>query len=144
MTFAEAGNQGAFGQTLVANVIINRALLKNSDIITICLEGGQFSCIHNGVPSIYVKSTDEWIPVTEDMITDELKQAVDTAFEKDYTEELLREVAEAKGLGEEYYKGGALYFYNPKGIDEEQSSSRANIKVKFSHKAHGFYRVWDR
>lgn len=144
MAYAEAGIEKPFGQTLVINVLINRALRNNSDLITVSLEDGQFSCIHNGVPCIYSDKEDVWFPVTEDMITDELRDAVDSAFEKDYTEDLLKEVAEAKNLSENYYQGGALYFYSPGAVSDYQSNLRANIQVSFRYGGHVFYKVWNK
>lgn len=142
LVYAEAGTEDALGQIYVANVIINRAILYDIDLIEVSLQDGQFSCMHRGVPCVY--RNEKWIPVTDDMISDELKTAVDSAFEKDYTEELLREIAQQKNLGEKYYEGGALFFYNPRAISDDASNSRSKIKVLFQHGGHNFYRFWDK
>lgn len=142
LVYAEAGIEDALGQIYVANVVINRAILYDIDLIEVSLQDGQFSCIHNGVPCVY--RNEKWIPVTDDMISDELKTAVDSAFEKDYTEELLQEIAQQKNLGEKYYEGGALFFYNPRAISDDASNSRSKIKVLFQHGGHNFYRFWDK
>lgn len=147
MAVAEAGLESQFGQTLVTNVAINRAIQSGGNLIDVFTKDGQYSSIHNGVPHICIKHEDgstEWILITEDMITDEVKEAVDRAFKKDYTEELLKEEAIKKGLSPSYYEGGALYFHNPKAISQEQSDSRANIKVSFQFENHVFYRIWNK
>lgn len=142
---SEAGIEDSFGQTLVINVAINNMKASGrSNLIEEFNASGRYSSVKNGVPSIYIKAEDKWIPVTEDMLSDELKAAVDRAFEKDYTEELLKEVAEEKGLDETYYEDGALYFYNPNAVSDYQASLRANIKVFFQYGRHVFYRVWDK
>lgn len=142
MVYAESGNQDSLGQIYVANVIINRAIKNDSNVIDVSLQEGQFSCIHNGEPS--VNRDGKWVSVTEDMITDELKEAVDEAFKKDYTEHLLQKIAEDKKLDEDYYKGGALYFYNPGRVSQDATDSRSNIKVSFKHGSHIFYRLWNK
>ncbi len=146
MAIAEAGLEDAFGQTLVTNVAINRAIQSGESLIDVFTADGQYSSIHNGVPHIRIEHEDgaiEWILITEDMITDEIREAVDKAFKKDYTEELLKIEAINKGLDSYYYEGGALYFYNPKAISQEQSDSRANIKVSFQHGNHIFHKKWN-
>lgn len=146
MAVAEAGLEDAFGQTLAINVAINRAIETGDSLIEVFTAPGQFSSIHNGVPHLRIVHEDEtieWILVTEDMITDEIREAVDRAFRKDYTEELLKEEAIRKGLDSSYYEGGALYFYNPNAISQEQADSRSNVKVSFQCGNHGFYRRWD-
>lgn len=141
VAFSEAGIEDALGQTLVTNVAINRAIEKGVTLDKVYTEKGQYSSVVNGVPSIMQNG--KWIPVTEDMISDELKAAVDAAFEKDYTVQFLKAVAEDKGLDASYYEGGALFFYNPDAISDHQASLRANIKVAFKYGRHIFYRVWD-
>ena len=140
---SEAGIEDSFGKILVINVAINNMKESGySNLIEEFTASGRYSSVINGVPSI--KQGDEWIPVTEEMLDSELKSAVEMAFEKDYTEELLREVAEANNLDETYYKGGALFFYNPKAISDYQASLRVNIKCEFQYGRHFFYRIWDK
>ncbi len=135
---SEAGIEDDLGKTLVINVAINHMKSKGyADLIEEFNASGRYSSVVNGVPCI------GGVPVTDDMLTDDLKIAVDKAFEKDYTEEVLKEVAESKGLDSSYYDGGATYFYNPKAISDHQRELRANISVTFQHGRHVFYRVWD-
>lgn len=139
---SEAGIEDSFGKILVINVAINNMKESGySNLIEEFTASGRYSSVINGVPCI--KQNDEWIPVTEEMLSDELKTAVEMAFEKDYTEELLREVAEAKNLDKTYYEGGALFFYNPDAISSYQASLRENIQVEFRYGRHIFYRIWD-
>lgn len=143
MAKAEAGTEDSFGMTLETNVAVNRAIETGKNLIDVYTEDGQYSSIHNGVPHLRIVHEDgsiEWILVTEDMITDEIREAVDKAFEKDYTEELLKEEAISGGLDSSYYEGGALFFYNPYAISEEREKERAGIKVAFQHGNHRFYR----
>ena len=138
---SEAGIEDAFGKTLVINVAINNMRASgHSNLIEEFTYSGRYSSVVNGVPCIM--GNDGLIPVTDDMLTDELKNAVDLAFEHDYTEELLKQVAEAKGLDASYYEDGARYFYNPDAISEYQASLRADIKVRFKYGRHIFYKVW--
>lgn len=145
MAKAEAGTEDSFGMTLETNVAINRAIETGGSLIDVYTADGQYSSIHNGVPHLRIVHEDgsiEWILVTEDMITDEIREAVDKAFEKDYTEEILKEEAISGGLDSSYYEGGALYFYNPYAISAEREKERAGIKVAFQHGNHRFYRDW--
>lgn len=148
LAFAEAGIEESFGQTLVINVAINNMKDKGlSNLIEEITSPGRYSSVRNGVPSIRVRREDGikvWTPVTDDMLSDELKEAVDLAFERDYSEDLLKEVAEEMGLDSSYYEEGALYFYAPKAISEEAKKNRSNIKVDFQYGRHVFYRVWDK
>ena len=145
LVFAEAGDQGAVGQTMVANVVLNRVEnggFGGKDIISVCTQPSQFSPVKNGVPCILNKQK-KWIPVTDKMLTDELKAAVKFAFEKDLTIEPLKKTAEKLGIKDEkYWKGGALFFHAPSACSEEALKNRENIKVKFQHRGHIFYRIW--
>lgn len=144
MAKAEAGTEDSFGMTLETNVAVNRAIETGKSLVEVFTADGQFSSIHNGLPNLRIVYEDraiEWILVTEDMITDEIREAVDKAFEKDYTEEMLKEEATSKGLDSSYYEGGALFFYNPKAISAEREKERAGIKVAFQYGNHRFYRV---
>ncbi|MCI8832745.1 MAG: cell wall hydrolase [Clostridia bacterium] len=89
MACAQAHGEESIIQTMVTNVAINRAERDEKNLIDVFTEKNQFSGIHDGVPSIMEKNEDgtaTWVPVTEDMLTDELKKAVDLAFEQDFTE----------------------------------------------------------
>lgn len=147
IAFAEAGREDSMGQTLVINAAINNMRAREfSNLIEEFNEKGRYSCVIEGkVYIIYKDKSGNQVQklVTDDYITEELKEAVDRAFDKDYTEELLREAAERKGLNSpKYYEGGALYFYNPKGLSEERARERENIEVTFTHGRHVFYRYW--
>ncbi len=140
---SEAGIEDDFGKTLVINVAINSMRAKGRlNLVEEFTAPGRYSSVIDGVPCI--PKDGELIPVTDDMLSDELKAAVDAAFEKDYTEEILKEEAVTKGLDKTYYEGGALYFYNPKAVSEHQAELRASIKVSFEYGRHIFYRVWDK
>ena len=148
LAYAEAGNQGELGQIYVINVAINN--MRKMGYNNLIEEGtsGRYSCVKNGKPCVIRRNS--WVPVTSKDISKELKKAVNEAFLKDYTEELLKKEAENKAskdnsvLDPKYYEGGALYFYNPKGTTEEGLAKRKNIKVKFQYKNHIFYRYWDK
>ncbi len=150
IAFAEAGLEDSMGQTLVINSAINNVREKGyNNLIEEFTEKGRYSSVKNGIP--YVLDRDGYRPVTEADLSNELKQAVDKAFEKDYTEELLHNAtiqAYREGristIGEEFYKGGATYFYNPKVISEGQLAMRNKDKVPVSvqYGNHVFYRYW--
>ncbi len=145
LVYAEAGNQAPFHQTIAANVIINRAIASGNNILKVGRKSGQFSSVKNGVPCIYVKTEDKWIPVTQKMISPDLKMAVEISLEKDFSEELLRKVAEDKGINDpQYWQGGALFFYNPEACKEKALNDRKYIKVKAKVGDHYIYRVWDK
>lgn len=89
MAAAVAGDEEALIQTMVTNVDINRAKAEGISLVDVFTAPNHFSGVHNGVPSICTVDEDGkvlWTPVTEDMLTDELKEAVDAAFMKDYTD----------------------------------------------------------
>lgn len=150
IAFAEAGLEDSMGQTLVINSAINNVREKGySNLIEEFTEKGRYSSVKNGLP--YVLDRDGYRPVTESDLSNELKQAVDKAFDKDYTEELLYNATieayrdgRISTIGEEYYKGGATYFYNPKVISERQLAMRSKDKVPVSvqYGNHVFYRYW--
>lgn len=142
LAFAEAGNQGSMGMVYVINCAINNAKFNHVSIAKE-VNPNRYSSIQNGVISI-PKLGGGYRPVTEDMITDEVREAVRMAEKKDYTMEILKEEAERLGLGEKYYKDGARYFYNPEGCSGKQNTIRNNIKVKFQHKNHIFYAYWNK
>lgn len=148
LAFAEAGIEDSLGQTLVINVAINHMKDKGySNLIEEFTAKGRYSSVIDGVPCIKVKDENGeccWKPVTEENLTDELKAAVDVAFQKDYTEEMLREVADELGKDSSYYEGGALYFYcsDPRALSPEALASREGIEVKFEYGRHIFYRIW--
>ena len=145
MAKAEAGTEDSLGMTFETNVAINRAIETGDSLIEVYTADGQYSSIHNGLPHLRIVHEDgsiEWILVTEDMITDEIREAVDKAFEKDYTEERLKEEAISKGFDSSYYEGGALYFYNPNAISAKRAEERAGIRVSFQHGNHRFHREW--
>ncbi len=89
MAYAQARDEEAFVQTLVTNVAINEAKSLDMNLIETFAIPGEFSGMYEGVPSYCIVNEDystTWITVTEDMLTEELKEAVDLAFTYDYTE----------------------------------------------------------
>ncbi len=143
LVYAEAGYQSAFGQTLVANAIINRAINSDQTIIQVGCASGQFSPVKNGIPYIY--SHGQLIPVTDDMISDELRAAVDAALKEDVSKELLKKAAQEVGISDpKYWENGVLYFYNPKACDQKQISAREHVKVSLEYGDHVFYSYWDK
>ena len=96
MSYAQTHDEEPIIQTMGTNVAINIAKEEGMNLIDVFTFPNLFSGMRDGVPSIRITNEDgkfEWIPVTEDMLTDELKEAVDLAFEHDYTD-------------------GALHYYN--------------------------------
>lgn len=142
---AEAGNQGLMGMVYVINCAINNAKALEISLLEE-YNCHRYSSIVNGeVCIVYYNEMGEQIqkPITEDMITEEVRQAVSMAASKDYTEEMLRDIAIAKGYDSSYYEGGAQYFYNPNAVSGEQLAKRANISVSFIYRDHVFYRLWE-
>ncbi|MFR0822548.1 MAG: hypothetical protein ACLU84_00525 [Clostridia bacterium] len=152
MAFAEAGLEGEMGQILVINVAINHTkAMGYTSLIEEFTSTGRYSCIENGVPCIPVSPTQKR-PVVESDLTESLKAAVDKAFVKDFSEELLKQAAWEKKkedssflVDEKYYEGGAYYFYNPRAVSDKQKSQRSEKKVPVSVKYgnHVFYRYWE-
>lgn len=141
-TFAEAANQGFWGQVFVADVPINIALKDGKDLIYVLTHYG-FSPVKNGVPTYWNSEKKKRVPVTWDVIPQEVIDAVDLALRQDYTEELLKKVADEKGLDSSYYEGGALFFDNPDLITQQQRDARSQIKVRFKYRDQEFFRIWD-
>ena len=90
MAYAQTRDEEPIIQTMGTNVAINIAKEQGMNLIEVFNNFPYlFSGMHDGVPSIEGENEDgisTWIPVTEDMLTDELKEAVDLAFEQDCTE----------------------------------------------------------
>lgn len=96
MAYAQTHDEEPIIQTMGTNVAINIAKEEGMNLIDVFTFPNLFSGMCDGVPSIINTNEDgklEWIPVTDDMLTDELKEAVDLAFEQDFTE-------------------GAMHYYN--------------------------------
>ena len=142
VAFGEAGIEDSLGQTLVINVAINNMRKDGYDnLISEFNAKNRYSSVVDG--KVFIGNDKEY-QVTEKDISESLKEAVDKAFEKDYSEELLRAEAIAQGLKDtKYYEGGACYFYNPSIVSEEQIKLREPIEVKFQHGNHIFYRFWN-
>lgn len=93
MAYAQTRNEEPIIQTMVTNVAINIAKEEGINLIDVFTDLNRFSGMHDGVPSFSVANDDHtltWFPVTEDMLTDELKEAVDLAFERDFTKGAIR------------------------------------------------------
>ena len=83
--------------------------------------------------------------VTVEDVPQSIKDAVDAAFECDYSEKMLKEEANKLGITDsKYWEGGSLYFYNPDACSDYQNEIRKNVKVKFRCGRHLFYRYWDK
>lgn len=149
MAYAEAGLEGEMGQTLVINVAINHMkAMGYTNLIEEFTSKGRYSCIENGIPCIPISATEKR-PVVEEDLTESLKEAVDRAFVRDFTEQLLKESMLEKDvtfiMDEKYYEGGACYFYNPKAVSDYQNRQRNENKIPVSVKYgnHIFYRYWE-
>ena len=142
VAYAEARGEGPLGQTLVINVAINNMRRQGyENLIQEFTALGRYSSVVDS--EVYVGSEKNRVLVTDQDIPESVKEAVDAAFENDYSEELLRREAESKGITDsKYYEGGACYFYNPETISKKQESLREGIEVKFQHGNHAFYRYW--
>lgn len=145
IAIAEAGNQGLMGMVYVINCAINNANALDISLIEEYNENRYSSIVNGQICIVYRNAIGEkvQIPITEDMVTDEVRQAVNMATSKDYTEEILKDIAVAKGYDSSYYEGGAQYFYNPKFVSKKQRAKRANISVSFTHGNHVFYKSWN-
>lgn len=140
VAFGEASNQGSMGQTLVINVAINN-MRKNGDssLIQEFERSGRYSCVENGE----VYNSGKVVEVSD--VPQSVKDAVDAAFDYDYSEQLLKAEADQLGITDEsYWMGGATYFYNPNLCSDNQNNLRQNIKVRFEYGNHIFYRYWDK
>lgn len=140
LAFGEAGIEDSMGQTLVINVAINNMVAQGySNLIEEFTAIGRYSSVIDGQVYNCGKI------VLLDDVPQNVKDAVDAAFEYDYTEEMLKEEAEKLGITDpKYWEGGATYFYNPAACSENQNKIRENIKVKFKYGNHIFYRYWDK
>lgn len=140
LAVAESGNQGLMGMVYVVNCSLNYA--KYNDIpIREELGSWRYSTINeDGVIGKW--SGDKFYPITDDQITEEVKEAVRMAQQKDYTLEMLKEKAGKLGLDESYYEGGARYFYNPDITCQSELNKRKDIKVSFKYKDVVFYAAW--
>lgn len=78
---AQTGDEEPIIQTMGTNVAINIAKAEGISLIDVFTAPNRFSGVHNGIPTL-----PNGEPVTEDMLTDELKKAVDAAFLHDYTD----------------------------------------------------------
>lgn len=141
MAYAEAGIEDGFGQTLVTNVAINRAIRDGKSLVEVYTAPGQFSSVVGGIPTV-PDGHGGRKPVTEDMLSEDLKASVAAAFQHDFSEDILRIVAEEKGLDASFYEGGALYFYNPAACGQRALNSRAGIQCEAVYGRHHFYKIW--
>ncbi len=109
LIYCEARGEGLEGMILVGNSAVSRAVNKNTDIITVVTQEGQYASITG---------------VTDDMITDEIREAARMSFEVDLAQGALRAIAEEKGFSSSYYEGGGQYFFNPEGCKEKAIRDR--------------------
>jgi len=146
LAFSEAGGEGAIGQTAVIEVALNSVDYGWADsIIEEFLRPYRYSSVIDGVPQVPAYGGG-YRPVTEDDLSEELKEAVRKAFQGErITEQLLKEQAESQGLTDEaYWKGGALYFFNWNAIGPEAKENRneTRMPVRVEIKNHTFARYW--
>lgn len=139
LAFGEAGVESDLGQTLVINVAINNMKEKGyENLIEEFTKEGRYSSVIDGK----VYNCGEVVTIND--IPQSVKNAVDAAFEYDYSEEMLKQEAEKLGItNPRYWEDGALYFYNPEFCSDFQNKLRENVKVKFECGDHMFYRYWD-
>ena len=126
---AEAKDQPLGGKVGVASALLDRVALNGSSVIVEATKSGQFADISN---------------VRDEEITDEIMQAVNMAIEKNYMKGVFKAIAEAEGLGKEYYETGVRYFYAPRWISETQLRYRKDIKLAVRYEDHVFYSYWDK
>lgn len=140
VAFAEASTQGTMGQTLIINIAINN--MRKNGFLNLIQEfeaKGRYSSVENGE----VYNNGKIVELSD--IPDNVKQAVEDAFQYDYTEEILKQEATNLGITDsKYWKGGATYFYNPNVCSERQNKLRKEIKVKFQYGEHIYYCYWDK
>jgi hypothetical protein len=146
LSYAEAYNQGIYGQQLVMEVVRNRMQSERfpdtfSDVI---LANRQFAVVKNDCVCLYGKKLE-----FDEVITDDMKKAFDEVMAgSNDTEELLKQVAYEKGYTEEkYWKGGALFYSNLDTILEQnpeqyEASKYDSIKVSVKIGDHTFWRYW--
>lgn len=138
LAFAEAMNQGKMGMVYVINCAINSAIYNKRTIRQEINARGRYATVKNGVIV-----TGSGRTVTNNDITDEVRDAVSMAAKKDYTYERLKEVADELGLDETYYKGGARYFYAPASTCQSELNRRSRIQVCFREKDVVFFANWN-
>jgi hypothetical protein len=145
LSYAEAANQGVYGQKLVMETVRNRTESEKfpDTFSEVCLARKQFDV-----------AKDDWIylygeKLEFDVITEEMQQAFDEVIAGSCdTEELLKQVAYEKGYTDEkYWKGGALYFSNLDEIlknspEQYKDSNYDKIKVSVTIGNHTFWRYW--
>ena len=141
LVYAEAGNQPYEGKVAVAEVVFNRVECSDfpDTINDIIFDKYQFSPCYDGQKVRLVSGKE----VSDENVTEEIKQAVNEAwYGSNITEVMLRNEAYSQGIYDtSYWKGGALYFANPKAIISD--SLRASVLtsvVKVDIKDHTFRR----
>lgn len=147
LAFAEAGNEGEIGQTAVIEVALNAVDAGYADtILEEFLRSGRYSSVIDGVPQVPTLD-DTFRPVTEEDLSDSLKEAVRRAFQGEkITEEALKVQAESQGLYDEsYWKGGALYFFCWDGLGpkEKERRNEESMPVRVEIGNHTFARYWE-
>lgn len=145
LSYAEAANQGIYGQKLVMETVRNRTESERfpDTFSEVCLAKKQFDVVQNDWVYLYGEKLDF------DVITEEMQQAFDEVIAGSIdTEELLKQVAYEKGYTDEkYWKGGALFFSNLNMIlenspEQYEASGYDSIKVSVTVGDHTFWRYW--
>ncbi len=118
VAYAMTHGEAPIIQTMGTNVAINIAKENGVNLIDVFNSPNYFSGMHDGVWSISITNEDgklEWIPVTEDMLTDELKEAVDLAFAQNFTDGSLfyykRQPDSKMPMPEEFIQEGDWIFF---------------------------------
>ena len=118
----EAGGEPLAGKIIVANSVLNRVRLNQTDVITEVNRKNQFASIAN---------------ISGRKITPEIRRAVDMALDADYTKGVLKAISAEQNHG-------SLWFYSPKYISEAQLRQRKNVKVAVRYGGHVFYGEWNK
>lgn len=148
VVYREAGNQPFLGQLLVAEDVVNRLRsgLYGTNVSAILAQGYLVQTDSAGNFHVYNGSGVEIIDVPNEAIT-----ATKLALSGTNTSNLILQAAtEIRNsqynldLGEQYYIYGAMYHYNPDGIDASAMSSRTinRVPVSFKYAEHVFYGHW--
>lgn len=148
VVYREAGNQPFLGQLLVAEDVVNRLRsgLYGADASAILAQGYLVETDGAGNFHVYNGNGIEIIDVPEEAIT-----VTTLALSGSNTSNLILQAATEMrnsqynlDLGERYYIYGAMYHYNPDGIDASAMGSRTinRVPVSFKYAEHVFYGYW--
>lgn len=148
VAYAEAGIDGEEAVNAVMHVLYNRTKAEEfgSSIREVANKSGAFSSVIGG--SVYLITKKGNILVTQDILPSYVDEVYETFVAEvqagvDPTKELLREQANLLGFEEpKFWQNGALYFYNPETISQNEKKARAGIKVQIPIGSQYFYCYW--